>query len=134
MATQEHTQRNGDYISVSIEDDDEALAKSMEAKLYDDSPLSAKCSIFRIPEVFRRHNEKAYEPDAIAIGPFHHKKPSLQPMQKVKQCFLGLFFTTCSTGLWKGTEEPGPSLSLSSDSSNPVSHQLTIPNPPQDRG
>nr|XP_048337409.1 uncharacterized protein LOC125424330 [Ziziphus jujuba var. spinosa]XP_048337410.1 uncharacterized protein LOC125424330 [Ziziphus jujuba var. spinosa] len=85
MATQEHTQRNGDYISVSIEDDDEALAKSMEAKLYDDSPLSAKCSIFRIPEVFRRHNEKAYEPDAIAIGPFHHKKPSLQPMQKVKQ-------------------------------------------------
>ncbi|XP_015867727.3 UPF0481 protein At3g47200 [Ziziphus jujuba] len=89
MATQEYTQIYGEYTSVSIEDsDDEALDKSMEARLHYDSPLSAECCIFKIPEVFHRHNEKAYEPDVIAIGPFHRGKQSLKPMEDVKQWYL----------------------------------------------
>ncbi|KAH7518887.1 hypothetical protein FEM48_Zijuj09G0218700 [Ziziphus jujuba var. spinosa] len=89
MATQEYTQIYGEYTSVSIEDsDDEALAKSMEARLHYDSPLSAECCIFKIPEVFRRQNQKAYEPDVIAIGPFHRGKQSLKPIEDVKQWYL----------------------------------------------
>lgn len=66
----------------------EELAYSMEAKLLDDSPVSAKCCIFRAPEVLRRSNKKAYEPDVVSIGPFHLKKKSLQTMEKVKKWYL----------------------------------------------
>ena len=53
--------------------------------------LTAKCCIFRIPEVLHRHNGRVYEPDFVAIGPdptMHHSKPSLQPMEYVKQWYL----------------------------------------------
>ncbi|KAL6185070.1 hypothetical protein ACLB2K_041205 [Fragaria x ananassa] len=52
--------------------DVEALERSMEAKLCRDSPVSAKCCIFRVPELLRRHKLEAYQPDVVSIGPLHH--------------------------------------------------------------
>ncbi|KAF3435210.1 hypothetical protein FNV43_RR22297 [Rhamnella rubrinervis] len=90
MATDDdHTENtNGDYTSVPIEDQDKRLANSIKAKLLTASPLSATCCIFRVPEVLRRFDKKAYEPDVVAIGPYHRKKPSLQPMEDVKKWYL----------------------------------------------
>ncbi|KAF3435211.1 hypothetical protein FNV43_RR22298 [Rhamnella rubrinervis] len=71
-----------------MEDEDETLANSIKANLYSDSPLSAKCCIFRVPEVLRRSYENVYEPDIVAIGPFHRGKKILQPMENVKRWYL----------------------------------------------
>ena len=72
-----------------MEDKDQILENSMKAKLHTAvSPLSGKCCIFRVPEVLRRLNEKAYEPAIVAIGPYHRNKRSLQPMEDVKKWYL----------------------------------------------
>ncbi|KAL6181273.1 hypothetical protein ACLB2K_047928 [Fragaria x ananassa] len=71
--------------------DVEALENSLKAKLCGDSPLSAKCCIFRVHELLRRHKPEAYQPDIVSIGPFHGSGELFEPMKKVKLCCLGLF-------------------------------------------
>lgn len=46
------------------------------------------CSIFRIHNLLRKVNEKAYEPEIIAIGPYHHGKPDLSDMEEHKLVYL----------------------------------------------
>ncbi|KAM5571133.1 hypothetical protein ABKV19_011648 [Rosa sericea] len=82
-------------LTVVMEDDGsrnidvEALEQSMKEKLRSDSPLSAKCCIFRVPELLRRHKPEAYAPDIVSIGPFHHRNSKLfATMKDVKQCRL----------------------------------------------
>ncbi|KAK9936773.1 hypothetical protein M0R45_013597 [Rubus argutus] len=41
------------------------------ALLRHDSPMPSTCCIFRVPEVLRRQDILAYEPDIVSIGPFH---------------------------------------------------------------
>ena len=80
---------NRDYTSVSVEDEDQIFANSIDGKLVTAvSPLSGKCCIFRVPVVLRRLNEKVYEPDIVAIGPYHSNKESLKPMEDVKKWYL----------------------------------------------
>ncbi|CAB4293856.1 unnamed protein product [Prunus armeniaca] len=68
----------------------EALKATMKAKLRPNiSPFSAKCCIFRVPPLLRRHNPEAYGPDIVSIGPLHsrrHKK--FQATENVKQWYL----------------------------------------------
>ncbi|KAL6292153.1 hypothetical protein ACE6H2_000295 [Prunus campanulata] len=68
----------------------EALKATMKAKLRPNiSPFSAKCCIFRVPLLLRRHNPGAYGPDIVSIGPLHsrrHKK--FQATENVKQWYL----------------------------------------------
>ncbi|KAK9926349.1 hypothetical protein M0R45_023586 [Rubus argutus] len=70
----------------------EALEKSIEGRLCIDSPLSAKCCIFKVPEVLRRHKPEAYQPDVVSIGPLHHgsgeKFEKFEHMQNVKHWYL----------------------------------------------
>lgn len=67
----------------------EALQNNIGAKLQCDSPLSAKCCIFRVPQVIRRQNPKAYQPDVVAIGPLHDRgSKHFQPLENVKRWYL----------------------------------------------
>ncbi|PQP94112.1 hypothetical protein Pyn_15456 [Prunus yedoensis var. nudiflora] len=81
-----------DHISVPIVDGGiglEALENTMRAKLCPASPSwDAKCCIFRVPQVLKRHKREAYEPDFVSIGPFHHGGKQFQHMENVKQWYL----------------------------------------------
>ncbi|XP_016647196.1 PREDICTED: UPF0481 protein At3g47200-like [Prunus mume] len=81
-----------DHTSVRIVDEGiglEALEKTMSKKLCPRSPSwAAKCCIFRVPPVLKRHKPDAYEPDFISIGPFHRGGKQFQHMENVKQWYL----------------------------------------------
>ncbi|KAI8004607.1 UPF0481 protein [Camellia lanceoleosa] len=68
-------ERNGgaDFVAVSIR---EKLAKL--------SVLQSECCIYRVRKQLRELNEKAYEPEIVAIGPYHRDKPSLKMMEEHK--------------------------------------------------
>ncbi|KAM5583573.1 hypothetical protein ABKV19_003456 [Rosa sericea] len=73
------------------------LENNLAAKLRHDSPLPISCCIFRVPEVVRRQNKEAYEPDIVSIGPFHRggKSAGFQFMENMKQWYLqGLLLRT----------------------------------------
>jgi hypothetical protein len=72
------------------------VVSSIRGKLCQKSPIPS-CSIFRVPNKLRRHNEKAFEPELISIGPFHHGKEKLQPMQKIKLWYLHCFLNRAPT-------------------------------------
>ncbi|XP_022744638.1 UPF0481 protein At3g47200-like [Durio zibethinus] len=45
-------------------------------------------SIYKVPSPLREVNEKAYEPNVISIGPYHHGKEHLKTMEVIKRnCF-----------------------------------------------
>ncbi|XP_027164602.1 UPF0481 protein At3g47200-like [Coffea eugenioides] len=54
-----------------------------------DSELQCS-SIFRIHNLLRKVNESAYEPEIIAIGPYHHRKSDLKSMKEHKLLYLKL--------------------------------------------
>ncbi|XWS22399.1 hypothetical protein CRYUN_Cryun29cG0030600 [Craigia yunnanensis] len=55
------------------------------------SPISAEVCISRVPNFLREVNKKAYEPQVLAIGPFHdHGKDHLKAMEAHKIQYLQL--------------------------------------------
>ncbi|XP_062104586.1 UPF0481 protein At3g47200-like [Humulus lupulus] len=68
--------------------DIESLVSSLEKRLSANLVMSSNFSIFRIPTILARHNKTSYEPNAFAIGPFHHNNPLLQPTERIKQKYL----------------------------------------------
>ncbi|ONH97752.1 hypothetical protein PRUPE_7G207800 [Prunus persica] len=66
----------------------ELIVSSIRGRIQQQPPLPACSCIFRIPNVLRRHNEKAFVPDLISIGPFHHGKKDLQVMEEIKLWYL----------------------------------------------
>ncbi|KAJ9128819.1 hypothetical protein P3X46_034445 [Hevea brasiliensis] len=55
------------------------------------SHISSNQCIFKVPNELRSVNEKAYEPQMIAIGPYHHGKPHLIAMEEHKIRYLQSF-------------------------------------------
>ncbi|KAH7837368.1 hypothetical protein Vadar_013042 [Vaccinium darrowii] len=55
---------------------------SIDKKLSLLSPSPSECCIFRVHNQLRRVNEKAYEPEIVAIGPYHHAKKGVK-LEKV---------------------------------------------------
>ncbi|KAK3187801.1 hypothetical protein Dsin_027362 [Dipteronia sinensis] len=47
-----------------------------------------RCSIFIVPDQLRKINEKAYEPEIVAIGPYHRGKDHLKAMEEHKLRYL----------------------------------------------
>ncbi|KAG7968311.1 hypothetical protein I3843_08G148300 [Carya illinoinensis] len=56
-----------------------------------DPPFIDQCCIYKIPTFLRRLNEKAYTPQVISIGPFHHGNKSLESMEKLKVKYFKIF-------------------------------------------
>ncbi|KAK6929631.1 Protein of unknown function DUF247, plant [Dillenia turbinata] len=69
----------------------DSVVIDIENKLSQIHRISAECFIFRIRDQVRKVNEKAYTPEVVAIGPYHHKNSCLQPMEGNKLQYLKLF-------------------------------------------
>ncbi|KAI8009922.1 UPF0481 protein [Camellia lanceoleosa] len=56
----------------------------IDRKLAELSPIPSERCIFRVHDLLRNENKKVYEPEAVAIGPYHYGKDNLQPMEEHK--------------------------------------------------
>ncbi|KAK9757032.1 hypothetical protein RND81_01G136200 [Saponaria officinalis] len=81
------------YRPRAFEKQDEVhqLATSIRTRFESLPRLSSKCCIYRIPQTLREANKSAYSPCLISIGPFHHGKKRLQPMEDQKLRYLKNF-------------------------------------------
>ncbi|KAH1128263.1 hypothetical protein GLYMA_06G304300v4 [Glycine max] len=61
------------------------------------APVTAECCIYKVPFSIRRHNEEAYTPKGVSIGPFHHGHPRLQDMEKHKLFYSMAFLQRSQT-------------------------------------
>ncbi|XP_059448409.1 UPF0481 protein At3g47200-like [Corylus avellana] len=59
-------------------------------KLIGLTPNAPECCIFRVHTQLRKTNEKAYEPQLLAIGPYHRGKDDLRLMENHKLHYLQL--------------------------------------------
>ena len=89
--------KRSNQASTSIKDV-QAMASLIRGKLCHKSPTPSKCSIFKVPDRLRRHNQKAFEPEIVSIGPFHHGKEKLQAMEKIKLWYLHCLLNRAPTG------------------------------------
>lgn len=98
----------GEYSSVSGEDEGEhhpvvgatvievdGLVRSIESKLlqarYDDEPRRGyPPTIYRVRPSVRGEDPRAYDPQIVSLGPFHHGKDDggLEEMEKLKRRFM----------------------------------------------
>ncbi|CAK9172965.1 unnamed protein product [Ilex paraguariensis] len=66
------------------EQSDDHSYTSIDQKLARLSPIPSEHNLFRVYDHLCRINVKAYEPEIIATGPYHHGKPNLQAMEEHK--------------------------------------------------
>ncbi|GAY63076.1 DUF862 domain-containing protein [Citrus sinensis] len=78
-----------DCEDVSI--DMEKLAHTLSEKLETLHHWSKDCSIYRVAEPKRCLNPRHFTPQMVSIGPFHHGKEELKPMEEHKQRYLKYF-------------------------------------------
>jgi hypothetical protein len=72
---------------------DRVLANDITKMLESSEPpfLSHECCIYKVPTDLREVNEKAYTPQVISIGPFHHGDERLETMEKLKVTYFKRF-------------------------------------------
>ncbi|KAI9074214.1 hypothetical protein K1719_043779 [Acacia pycnantha] len=56
-----------------------------------DGALLPECCIYRVPHILRRHNEEAYTPKLVSVGPFHYGNERLKDMERHKQIMFKRF-------------------------------------------
>ncbi|KAL8534012.1 hypothetical protein ACS0TY_010140 [Phlomoides rotata] len=71
---------------VEIDDELEALS-NLRTRLTQVS-TQASHSIYKVPRKLRDVNSKAYEPEMVAIGPYHHGKDELKEMEELKLRYM----------------------------------------------
>ncbi|THG16156.1 UPF0481 protein At3g47200-like isoform X1 [Camellia sinensis] len=62
----------------------------LDEKLTRLSSTDSECYIYKVHDRLRWQNEKLYEPEILAIGPYHHGKDNLQWMEEHKLGYLRL--------------------------------------------
>ncbi|KAJ0084541.1 hypothetical protein Patl1_29645 [Pistacia atlantica] len=75
------------------------LANSVKRELDSLHPLSAGCTIHRVPESLRQLDEKAFKPRIVSIGPIHHGRQELKAMEKYKRRYLADFLQRTEVSL-----------------------------------
>ena len=92
---------DGDVVEINIEE----MLKGAWA------PVITECCIYKVPFSIRRHNEEAYTPKVVSIGPFHHGLPRLQDMENHKLFYSMAFLKRTQTtvdGFIRKIEEMEP--------------------------
>lgn len=64
------------------------LSIQIGEKLRDRFPIWSDRSIFEVPAHLRNVYQDAYEPNILAIGPYHRGKSRLNAMEEPKMCNL----------------------------------------------
>ncbi|XP_062025294.1 UPF0481 protein At3g47200-like isoform X2 [Rosa rugosa] len=57
-----------------------------------ESSTNSMTCIYKVPSTMRQVNRKAYEPNIVSIGPYHHGVESLQEMEKLKHTYFRRLF------------------------------------------
>ncbi|KAL5559316.1 hypothetical protein UlMin_035527 [Ulmus minor] len=103
---------NGNHIPHDIENPPPTIETWLRSDLEKLPPLSSVCCIYRVSERLRLGNDKAYKPQVVSIGPIHHGKEELKPMEEHKVRYLRDFVqrTNQSLGyyikmIWKNEEK-----------------------------
>ncbi|KAI9074236.1 hypothetical protein K1719_043801 [Acacia pycnantha] len=56
-----------------------------------DGVLLPECCVHRVPHMLRQHNEQAYTPKLVSVGPFHYGNERLKDMERHKQIMFKRF-------------------------------------------
>jgi hypothetical protein len=78
--------REGNLLQDRVLADD--ITKMLERA---ERPLSPECCIYRVPHDLRKLKEKAYTPQYVSIGPFHHGAERLKSKEKLKVRYFRRF-------------------------------------------
>nr|GLL37220.1 UPF0481 protein At3g47200-like [Ipomoea trifida] len=63
----------------------------LSEKLKNVKQSCSEACIFKVHERLRRANPEAYTPSTISIGPYHHGKPELRKMERLKELYTQYF-------------------------------------------
>ncbi|KAF7151509.1 hypothetical protein RHSIM_Rhsim02G0198600 [Rhododendron simsii] len=77
--------------SIEIENSDSHLVTSVRGMIDALPPISPDHCIYRAPQSVRQLKEKFYAPQKVSIGPLHHGKENLLPMEEQKLRYLSTF-------------------------------------------
>ncbi|KAK1553011.1 hypothetical protein Q3G72_027145 [Acer saccharum] len=84
-----------DHTSVDVK----KLAYSLRGQFETLNFLSEDCCIYRVPSKFRILNKTPYTPTVVSIGPLHHGREELKPMQEHKLRYLQQFLKHTSVSI-----------------------------------
>ncbi|MED6156288.1 hypothetical protein PIB30_013320 [Stylosanthes scabra] len=74
------------------------VAMKIKAMLEEGRPrFTEECCIYRVPHDIRKHNEDAYTPKVVSIGPFHHGNQNLLNMEGHKRLYCRQFIERSET-------------------------------------
>ncbi|KAI8011366.1 UPF0481 protein [Camellia lanceoleosa] len=77
------------------------LMIDIDKKLAQLPPIASECCIFKVRDPLCNQSKEAYEPEVVAIGPYHHGKDKLKPMEDHKLRYLLQFLERNGTGVEK---------------------------------
>ncbi|KAH7858202.1 hypothetical protein Vadar_021239 [Vaccinium darrowii] len=104
------------------------LSLRLDEKLTHLSGTHFEPYIYKIHDRLRRQSEKAYEPEILSIGPYHHGKGSLRMMEEHKLLYLQLLLKRTDE-LSVDSMSPGPERFLKISygvSTDDVKHYLDL--------
>ncbi|KAL0452012.1 UNVERIFIED_CONTAM: hypothetical protein Slati_1179300 [Sesamum latifolium] len=91
-----------------MQPDETRAVANISQKLSDLSVARSECTIYKVHSHLRNVNDKAYEPEVIAIGPYHRDKDNLKMMEDHKLRYLHLLLQRKNNNVEKYVSAIGP--------------------------